>query len=195
MVSTKRFPFFCALSTIVTAGPCDIYASGNTPCVAAHSTTRALYDSFKGSLYQISRASDSKTQDILPLKAGGVADAASQDKFCDGTSCVISVIYDQSNSGNNLLQAPSGGATPGQTGPDKLADATAAPVSLNGNKAYGVFVSPGVGYRQDATKGVVTGDNSEGMYFVVDGTHFNGTFFRVKNCTETLRSVLFLGET
>jgi hypothetical protein len=25
--------------------PCDIYASGGTPCVAAHSTTRALYAS------------------------------------------------------------------------------------------------------------------------------------------------------
>ena len=23
--------------------PCDIYAAGGTPCVAAHSTTRALY--------------------------------------------------------------------------------------------------------------------------------------------------------
>jgi non-reducing end alpha-L-arabinofuranosidase len=24
-------------------GPCDIYASGGTPCVAAHSTVRALF--------------------------------------------------------------------------------------------------------------------------------------------------------
>ena len=26
-------------------GPCDIYAAAGTPCVAAHSTTRALYAS------------------------------------------------------------------------------------------------------------------------------------------------------
>ena len=26
-----------------TQGPCDLYAAGGTPCVAAHSTTRALY--------------------------------------------------------------------------------------------------------------------------------------------------------
>ena len=26
-------------------GPCDIYAAGGTPCVAAHSSTRALYSS------------------------------------------------------------------------------------------------------------------------------------------------------
>ena len=28
--------------------PCDIYASGGTPCVAAHSTTRALYAATTG---------------------------------------------------------------------------------------------------------------------------------------------------
>ncbi|MEW1838902.1 arabinofuranosidase catalytic domain-containing protein, partial [Nonomuraea angiospora] len=38
--------------------PCDIYASGGTPCVAAHSTTRALYASYNGSLYQVRRSSD-----------------------------------------------------------------------------------------------------------------------------------------
>src|SRR4029078_3939162 len=32
--------------------PCDIYASGGTPCVAAHSTTRQLFGSYTGSLYQ-----------------------------------------------------------------------------------------------------------------------------------------------
>jgi non-reducing end alpha-L-arabinofuranosidase len=33
--------------------PCDIYASAGTPCAAAHSTTRALYASYNGSLYQV----------------------------------------------------------------------------------------------------------------------------------------------
>ncbi|WP_229691722.1 cellulose-binding domain-containing protein, partial [Sphaerisporangium melleum] len=28
--------------------PCDIYAAGGTPCVAAHSTTRALYGAYNG---------------------------------------------------------------------------------------------------------------------------------------------------
>ncbi|MEW1842034.1 arabinofuranosidase catalytic domain-containing protein, partial [Nonomuraea angiospora] len=37
---------------------CDIYAAGGTPCVAAHSTTRALYASYNGSLYQVRRSSD-----------------------------------------------------------------------------------------------------------------------------------------
>src|SRR5690349_21940964 len=33
--------------------PCDIYAAAGTPCVAAHSTTRALLSSYSGKLYQI----------------------------------------------------------------------------------------------------------------------------------------------
>jgi len=36
--------------------PCDIYASVGAPCVAAHSTVRALYAAYNGSLYQVKRA-------------------------------------------------------------------------------------------------------------------------------------------
>src|SRR6185437_7153178 len=42
-------------------GPCDIYGNAGTPCVAAHSTTRALYGSYSGPLYQVRRASDGAT--------------------------------------------------------------------------------------------------------------------------------------
>jgi len=45
-------------------GPCDIYAVAGAPCVAAHSTTRAFYASYKGPIYQVMRQSDSKTLDI-----------------------------------------------------------------------------------------------------------------------------------
>ena len=152
-------------------GPCDIYASGGTPCVAAHSTTRALYGTYAGNLYQVRRSSDNTTRDIGVLAAGGYANAAAQDSFCAGTSCVITIIYDQSGRGNNLTQAPGGGAA---GGPDNLANATAAPTSLNGNKAYGVYVSNGVGYRNDHTSGIATGDQPEGEYAIFDGTHYNG---------------------
>jgi hypothetical protein len=151
--------------------PCDIYASGGTPCVAAHSTTRALYSAYNGSLYQVRRASDNATQNIGVLSAGGYANAAAQDSFCAGTSCVITVIYDQSGRGNNLTQAPGGGAA---GGPDNLANATSAPTTVGGHKAYGVFVAPGTGYRNDHTSGIATGDNPEGMYAIFDGTHYNG---------------------
>ena len=152
-------------------GPCDIYAAAGTPCVAAHSTTRALYASYSGSLYQVRRASDSRTLNIGTVGAGGVANAAAQDAFCARTSCLITIIYDQSGRGNNLTQAPAGGAA---GGPDNLANAVAAPTTLHGHKAYGVYVAPGTGYRDNHTTGVATGDQSEGEYAIFDGTHFNG---------------------
>ena len=45
-------------------GPCDIYRAAGTPCVTAHSTTRALLASYDGPLYQVRRASDGATLDI-----------------------------------------------------------------------------------------------------------------------------------
>ncbi len=98
-------------------GPCDIYAAAGDPCVAAHSTTRALYASYNGPLYQVLRQSDGKTLDVgvvAPVSvpspdAGGYANAAAQDAFCANTYCWIAKIYDQSPKHNNLIQVPRGG--------------------------------------------------------------------------------------
>lgn len=178
-------------ATLVTAGPCDIYAAGETPCAAAHSTTRALFSAYTGSLYQIKRGSDGATTNIAPLSAGGVANAAAQDAFCASTTCTITTIFDQTGLGNHLTQAPPGGAGSGTdpNGFDNLAAADGAPATLNGQKAYGVFISPGTGYRNDATTGIAIvsvflpvlihmlisfkGDTAEGIYAVFDGTHYN----------------------
>jgi hypothetical protein len=162
-------------SQAATQGPCDIYAAGNTPCVAAHSTTRALYGSYAGALYQVRRSSDNTTRDIGLLAAGGVADAAAQDSFCANTTCLITIIYDQSGRGNHLTQAPPGGFPgPAPGGYDNLANAAAAPITVGGHKAYGVFVNPGTGYRNNNATGTATGDQPEGMYAVFNGTHYNG---------------------
>jgi hypothetical protein len=162
-----------------TQGPCDIYAAGGTPCVAAHSTTRALYGSYDGYLYQVQRSSDDSTLNIGVTSAGGYANAAAQDSFCAGTTCVITIIYDQSGNGNNLTPAPAGGYV---KTPDVPADATAAPITVDGHEAYGVYISPGTGYRDDATKGIATGDNPESEYDVIDGTHYsNGCCFDYGN--------------
>lgn len=73
-----------ALAIIVAAhgAPCDIFAAGGTPCVAAHSVVRALYSSFNGALYQVNRTADGALLDIKVLSPGGFADAAAQDAFC-----------------------------------------------------------------------------------------------------------------
>ncbi|WP_319019248.1 arabinofuranosidase catalytic domain-containing protein [Microbispora sitophila] len=155
--------------------PCDIYAAGGTPCVAAHSTTRALYANYNGPLYQVRRSSDNTTRDIGVLSPGGAANAAAQDSFCANTTCLITIIYDQSGRNNRLTQAPPGGFSgPAPGGYDNLATATKAPTTVYGHKAYGVYVDPGVGYRNNATNGVAKGDQPEGMYAVFDGTHYNG---------------------
>ncbi|KAJ7031986.1 alpha-L-arabinofuranosidase [Mycena alexandri] len=162
------------LARLVAAGPCDLYASGGTPCVAAHSTTRALFSAYTGSLYQVKRGSDGATTNIAPLSAGGVANAAAQDSFCASTTCLITTIFDQTGRSNHLTQAPPGGFNGPDTGGfDNLAAADGAPVTLNGQKAYGVFISPGTGYRNDKTNGIAVGDAAQGMYAVLDGTHFN----------------------
>src|ERR1700748_3269730 len=74
-------------------GPCDIYAAAGDACVAAHSTTRALYASYNGPLYKVLRQSDGKTLDIGVVRPsaspvpdpGGYANAAAQDAFCANT--------------------------------------------------------------------------------------------------------------
>jgi hypothetical protein len=163
------------LHSLAAAAPCDSYSSGGTPCVAAHSTIRALYSSYTGCLYQVLRASDNTTTDIVPLTAGGIANSSIQDSFCANTDCLISIIYDQSGNANHLLQAPPGGAAQGpeEGGYDSLANATAAPITVNGKKVYGVYIEPGMGYRQDNTTSIATGDEPEGIYAVLDGTHYN----------------------
>jgi non-reducing end alpha-L-arabinofuranosidase len=162
-----------------TQGPCDIYSAGGTPCVAAYSTTRALYADYDGSLYQVKRASDSTTSNIGLLSEGGYVDAATQDSFCSGTTCTITEIYDQSGKGNNLTVAPAGGYV---TTPDSPANATAAPITIDGHEAYGVYTTPGIGYRDDDTTGIATGDEPESEYDVVDGTHYdNGCCFDFGN--------------
>jgi len=157
--------------------PCDIYKDGATPCVAAHSTVRALYSSYDGPLYQVRRTADNQLKDINVMAAGGYANAAAQDSFLNGKAGTISKIYDQSANGNHLTKAQGGSAFPAVC---LEANATAAKIKVNGYNVYGVYTTgawepnPGTGYRNNAGKGVTTGNNAEGMYMVCGGKHYNG---------------------
>src|ERR1700691_3197085 len=155
-----------AASFASSARPCDIYAAGGTPCVAAYSTVRALYRDYRGPLYQVTRASDGKTADI-DVQAGGYADAAAQNSFCAGTVCTITRIYDQSPYHNDLGVGPIGG----NGGPDAAAIANALPVIVDGHHVYGVNVQAGVGYRNDVTRGVPVGSQPQDAYMVTSGLH------------------------
>jgi len=160
-------------------GPGDLYAAAGCPCVAAHSTTRALYASYNGPLYRVMRQSDGKALDIGVVQpsaavVGGYADAAAQDAFCANTYCWITTIYDQSGKGNHLVQAPRGGFSgPAMGGFNNLPLADMAPITIMGHKAYGVFIAPGMGLRWNDAKGTAVDDQAEGQYWVISGHHYN----------------------
>ncbi len=165
-------------------GPCDIYAAAGDPCVAAHSTTRALYVAYNGPLYQVMRQSDGKTLDIAVVPPAAYCRSRkgqrlctsrrSGDTFCANTYCWITTVYDQSPKHNDLTQAPRGGFSgPALGGFNNLPLADMAPITIMGHKVYGVFIEPGMGLRINDAKGTAVDDQAEGQYWVINGRHFN----------------------
>jgi hypothetical protein len=134
---------------------------------------RALFGAYDGPLYQVRRASDKTTKDVPVLAAGGFADTSVQDSFCSGTTCTISILYDQTSNKNDLKKSPvvhwlpDGGTE---------ASATKGKINVSGHPVYGIYVtgySDNVAYRNNATKGIPKGDDAESMYMVVDGKRFS----------------------
>lgn len=126
--------FFTLSLLVTTSKPCDIYKAAGTPCVAAHSTVRALSDSFHGPLYEIMSMKNGTTTLIHTLSPGGLADAAAQDAFCGAAACTISRILDQSGNANHLSTAPGGGA---HGAADNGVNATALKIALGSHNVYG----------------------------------------------------------
>ena len=56
---------------------------------------------------------------------------------------------------------------------NNLPIADMAPITIMGHKAYGVFIEPGMGLRQDDAKGTAVDDQAEGQYWVINGQHYN----------------------
>ncbi len=146
--------------------PCDIYKEGGTPCVAAHSMVRALYNSYNGYLYQIKRASDNKTLDIGLKSPGGYVNTALVDSFLRGATGTVSIIYDQSERKNHLTVSLYGSAAPN---PLKETPITRLKDTISGHIVYPLATEPGEGYRNNKTSGVATGSQAEGMYMVCSG--------------------------
>jgi hypothetical protein len=144
-------------------GPCDILKAAGQPCVAAHSTTRALYSGYDGALYVLQKP-NMQRMTIGVTEAGGFADAATHDKFCGPMKdCVILSVLDQSPMGNHL------------TARHKLVNASQHPIHVgDGVRVYGMYFDPGYGYHVDNTKGIAKGNEPESIYAVMSGTHYNG---------------------
>ena len=77
ILSTVLFTILPTTVDAASGPPCDLFAASGTPCVAAHSLTRALFSDYAGPLYRVRRSSDNSTLDISVLsRATGVADSA-----------------------------------------------------------------------------------------------------------------------
>ena len=153
-----------ALGATVSAreGPCDITGAAGNPCVAAHSTTRALYGAYDGALYNVTRSTDGASTNISVLQPGGFANIATQDAFCTAGDCVISNVFDQSPMNNHLGQR------------HKLVNASRHKITVVGGiEVYGMWFDPGYGYHVDNTTGIPTGNEPESIYAVMSGTHYN----------------------
>jgi non-reducing end alpha-L-arabinofuranosidase len=171
-------PIMCkaaALSQLVLAvsaaqGPCDILETAGNPCVAAHSTVRALYSHYAGPLYKVIRPLASNVSaNISVLEPGGFADITQHEKFCSAGDCVIENVFDQSPQGNHLYQRISDGVV------HKRVNASKHKISVAGGvEVYGMWFDAGHGYHVDNTSGVPKGNDPESLYAVMSGTHFNG---------------------
>jgi hypothetical protein len=147
---------------------CDIYDAAGFPCVAAHSTVRALYAGYTGPLYQVRKSGSTKD---IPVGADGYVNIAEQDSFCAGGGCTISLIYDQSPNKNHLPKTPDTLWMKNS----KEANATDGKVTVSGHTAYGVYFNnpaANVGYRNNNCKGVPKNDEAEAMYMVLDGKRY-----------------------
>ncbi|MEO7036983.1 MAG: arabinofuranosidase catalytic domain-containing protein [Polyangiaceae bacterium] len=168
-------------STTRTDGPCDVYAAGSAPCVAAYSTIRGLLKSYTGPLFQIRSGSSAtntgsggKTQDILMLPDGYV-DTASIDALCMGTVCTVAKLYDQSGNKNDMGPAKKGNTAGGATGAldDYESSATKGQVTAGGHKVYSLYMNKQEGYRVQAVGNKMPlGSAAQGLYEIADGTHY-----------------------
>jgi hypothetical protein len=168
--------------TVVSQGPCDIYSAAGTPCGAAYSTIRVLRQAYTGPLYQVRNGSSAMntgsggmTKDISAT-ADGFADTATQDAFCNGSTCTFSILYDQSGNGNNLKAAPAGLSNGGTYAamPDFESSATKGMLTIGGHKVYSLYMNAREGYRTPLNvkaTGVPLGNLAQGIYELADGTH------------------------
>lgn len=152
--------------------PCDIFAAANNTCVAAHSTVRALLGSYSGNLYKVKRASDGTTKDIGVVNTGGLADSATQDTFCSGTTCTITIVYDQSGHGNFVEAETTDSSVMGHSG-QTASNATQEPLMVGGHKVYSLYMKTSQAYWRDGSKsGMPTGSAPQGIYMVTSGKHY-----------------------
>ena len=153
-------------------GPCDITGAAGNPCVAAHSTVRALYSAYAGGLYVLRKNATQEQMTIGVLEPGGFADQAKHDAFCGPKKdCVVLSVLDQSPMKNHLTQRHG------------LINASRHPIVVgDGTGVYGMWFDPGYGYHVDDTRGIAQGNEAESIYAVMSGSRHTGPDAAHKGC-------------
>ena len=150
-------------------GPCDILAAAGNPCVAAHSTTRALYAAYDGPLYAVKNNHTGTVFNVTVLSPGGFADIKGHESVCPAVGdCIIQHVFDQAGNGNGLHVRDDrdiGGVQ------HFGVDATKHKVFVGDARTpvYGMYFNVGDGYIANETKGVATGNDPETIYAVMTG--------------------------
>lgn len=162
-------------------GPCDIYEADGAPCVGAYSTVRRIYSAYDGPLYQVrsnsnpeNTGSGGETHDV-GMTPEGYADADAADAACGGTTCTVSLLYDQSGRGNHLPVAKGGLSNGGQFAAlddfESIADEEEQMVG--GHRVYPLYMEARQGYRlTHEGEGVPLRTEPQALYLLADGTHY-----------------------
>ncbi len=156
--------------------PGDIANGAGVSVVAAHSLTRALFATYAGNLFQVSRASDHQKKDIAVTASGGPVDLSALNSFCASTVCGVATLYDQTGNGNDLRQATQNNmptvalwqTKDGATLPYALTQNSTGPGAIGGDPT-GQFLR-----NRTQTKKIPTGSAPQTEYMVVYAKYYKG---------------------
>jgi len=166
---------FAGSNPSIGAYPCDLAATAGTPCDAAYSMTRRMFAAYTGNLFQLTRASDSNTQNITSLSSG-IVDVATINSFCVSTTCTVTEVYDQTANANHVIVWTRGGdltAQPTPLGFTTFANGLYVPVLRIPLPANTSTTSAGYS-TQSGASGLPTGNSSISVYTIAENTSEGG---------------------
>jgi non-reducing end alpha-L-arabinofuranosidase len=116
-----------------------------------------------------------ETHDIMQ-DADGFALKSAVDAACAGTTCTVSLLYDQSGRENHLKVAKrgltNGGMYAAMDDFETEIDVSQAAIKAGGKDVYSLYMAARQGYRQTvAGDGVPLEEEPQGLYMLADGTH------------------------
>lgn len=126
---------------------------------------------------------DRRSPGACPTDPGcvGCAQCGTPSRAPNLSTCMITRIFDQSGKGNHVhvIGEPSGlkpvgtGGRIYRGGQITGTNASADPLIVNGHTVYSAYFEGGMGFRNNMTTDIPTGDEPETIYMVTSGKHYN----------------------